>query len=345
MIEDSIKELHLIDELTTASKLIEIGFGELQNLNLENDFYFIPLQLISSGFERLMKCHICLGYFNKTKSYPDFTHLKSFGGRNGHDLLELKKYILKDYFNQFKIPVLVEDYNYLDKSEYLNNALYLLSEFGKYARYYNLDVVTASTKPSINVINHWFDFEIQIAKSNPDIYKKLDDLELQSELVHSVNREIIILLEKFTRGICRQFTIGKLGEKASQYSPILFSWIFLKDDKLGNKDYRKNTVYYKNKELKVHRRTFKDELDRRYNKNYKSKVITKEEFKEDWPFYHDSVIIECREKNWCIVTIEDKDYALNGAAVGRFKLEHVHDAGMAILGKSVYPFIDMALKL
>jgi len=46
-----------------------------------------------------------------------------------------------------------------------------------------------------------------------------------------------------------------------------------------------------------------------------------------------------------IVTIENKDYALNGAAKSRYKLEDVHEAGMAILGKSVGPFIDMALKL
>ena len=62
-------------------------------------------------------------------------------------------------------------------------------------------------------------------------------------------------------------------------------------------------------------------------------------------FYHSSVIIECREKHWCVVTIEGKDYALNGAAKMRYKLEDVHEAGMAILGRSVGPFIEMALKL
>jgi hypothetical protein len=45
------------------------------------------------------------------------------------------------------------------------------------------------------------------------------------------------------------------------------------------------------------------------------------------------------------VTIDNYDYALNGAAKGRYKIEDVHEAGMAILGKSVGPFIDMALKL
>jgi hypothetical protein len=56
-------------------------------------------------------------------------------------------------------------------------------------------------------------------------------------------------------------------------------------------------------------------------------------------------MIECRDKYWCVVTIENKDYALNGSAAGRYKLENAHDAGMAILGKSVGPFIQMAFQL
>lgn len=73
--------------------------------------------------------------------------------------------------------------------------------------------------------------------------------------------------------------------------------------------------------------------------------LKKEEFNGDWPFYHDQVIIECRAKHWCVVTIDNKDYALNGNAKGRYKLEFPHEAGMAILGKSLNPFIEMALKL
>ena len=59
----------------------------------------------------------------------------------------------------------------------------------------------------------------------------------------------------------------------------------------------------------------------------------------------DKVIIECRYKNWCIITINGHDYALNGSAKGRYKLENTHDAGMAILGKSTGDFIRLALEL
>ena len=37
--------------------------------------------------------------------------------------------------------------------------------------------------------------------------------------------------------------------------------------------------------------------------------------------------------------------SLNGAAASRYGYPFPHDAGMAILGKSIDPFIDMAFKL
>ena len=66
------QKIAIIQELETSIKLIELGLGEYQNLNKSNNFYYLPFQLISSGLERLMKCHICLGYLEKNGKYPDF---------------------------------------------------------------------------------------------------------------------------------------------------------------------------------------------------------------------------------------------------------------------------------
>ena len=46
-----------------------------------------------------------------------------------------------------------------------------------------------------------------------------------------------------------------------------------------------------------------------------------------------------------MVIIDGCDYALNGAARGRFKIDDVHGGGMAILGKSIAPFIKIAFEL
>jgi len=336
---NTIKNLCLFDEIETSSKLIQVGLGELQNINSGNDFYYLPFQLLSSGFERLMKCIICIGYFNEHQKYPDTTEIKT------HDLLKLKELILKKYFKKDSPLALKEDFEFISKDKNINQLMYLLSEFGKYARYYNLDVVTGTVTSNIDIKRMWQEYETQLFLDDKSLSKNLYDFEKQEENNRLVVAKIIILLERFIRALCRQLTLGNLGDKAKQFSGPLFDFILISDSELGNKDYRKNTTRYKTQPKKVHKRTIQDEIKRKFNQNYISKQISKQDFEEEWPFYSDTVTIECRYKHWCIITIDGYDYALNGAASGRYKLENVFDAGMAKPGISIGPFIDMALKL
>ena len=73
-----------------------------------------------------------------------------------------------------------------------------------------------------------------------------------------------------------------------------------------------------------------------------SLAVSKAEFGDEWPFRDDRVTVECRDGLFCIVNIGGYDFALNGAARSRFGLPFAHDAGVAVLGKSVGPFIEMA---
>lgn len=342
-----IQDLHLVDELTTSYKLIELGFGELQNIDAENDFYHLPFQLLASGLERLLKCHICLGYHEKHNDYPSSQFLKQCGGRGGHDLTELVQRVLADFFSTHNIPVLINDEKLLLTDTETQKLIKLLSEFGKYARYYNLDIVTAAAKPSDDVKQLWREYETQIVLARPDFVAKIHLLEYESEIRQYIQQTIIVKLEKFVRAISRQFTLGKLGQKALQFSPIYSYFItgMLLDDKLGTTDYRKKTTRYKMEERKVHKRTDSDEWERSNNPKYKCRKIRKSEYQGDWPFYAEEVIVECREKYWCIISIDGHDYALNGAAKGKYKLESVHEAGMAILGNSIAPFLTIAHEL
>lgn len=150
------KDLALYEELETSIKLIQLGFGEFQNLDMVNDFYHLPFQLISSGFERLMKCHICLGYFEIHGKYPDS---KLFKNELRHDLLKIKKHIIKNFFKTENIPELNEDFKYITEDQDLDYLVGLLSEFGKFARYHNLDVVTGVDTPSVDVNALWQEYE------------------------------------------------------------------------------------------------------------------------------------------------------------------------------------------
>ncbi len=341
MKDENLKHTYLNDELTTSIKLIKLGFGELQNLDMGNDFYYLPFQLLSSGFERLMKSYICLGYYEKEGCYPKS---KLFRNTLGHDLVKIKKHITKNYFQE-NSKALSDDLTFLKIDEDLEKLIGLLSEFGKFARYYNLNVVTGEDDPGIDIKASWEEYENSYVLNNKELLKKLANFETSSEVLDLITKKIIEKLERFTRALSRQFTLGRLGALAQQYSSSVYDFLRLKDSELGTIDYRKNTTRYEQREHRPHKRTIWDEYNRKRNKDYKSLRIAKDDFQEEWPFYSEEVIIECRQKHWCVVTIDKYDYALNGAAKGRYKIEDVHEAGMAILGKSVEPFIDIALKL
>lgn len=337
------KYFALLEEFETANKLVRLGFGELQNINLDNDFYFLPFQLLSQGFERFMKAYICVGHFKKQKVLPSFQYLKKIG----HDLEKLLADILKNYYSIDYPPVqFKQDLEFLNENKDLKELLFILSEFGKIARYYNFDFITNNSKIGINPKESWQKFENRIMPINEGMLKKLMNHDVDREIYQEISNHIIIVFEKFIASLSRQIIFNTLGQTGKQItSSSFFDYGMLYEGDFGKTDYRKNTTKYKETPKSVHKRTLSDNLKRKYNPDYKSKKITKDEYDGDWPFYVDEIIIECRQKHWCVVTIDGHDYALNGSAKGRYKLENPHDAGMAVLGKSIGDFIKIALEL
>ena len=339
--KEIIKDFALLEEIESSTKLIKLGLGELQNINLSNDFYHLPFQLLSSGFERIMKCYICLAYFKFNNKFPEHKYLKGIG----HNLLDLLKEINNKYYQTDNRVVTKEDKVFLTQNAELKELLNILSEFGKMARYYNLDIITGATKISIDPTKEWTIFENKILQANPKLYDKIMDWDLNQEVYYFISNYIIIIFEKYLGVLSRQFIFGYLGEKGKQCSGNFFDFGMIYEKDLGKTDYRKITTRYNETPKKIHKRTWLDEIERRTNPDFKSKKITKSEYGNDWPFYTDEVIVECRKKHWCVITIEGYDYALNGSAKGHYKLENPHDAGVAIGGKSIEDFIKIALEL
>lgn len=337
---ENIKYFALLEELETSNKLIKLGFGELQNINLDNDFYFLPFQLLSQGYERFMKAYVCLGHFHKHGKLPNYKYLKNLG----HDLEKLLNEIIESYYTDFNRPQFDLDNDFIRTDSDLKKLLFILSEFGKLSRYHNFDLITDNAKIGVDTKKLWEEYENTILNKND--YEKLMDFDLSHEVYQKITHHIIIVFEKFVSALSRQFIFKCLGQKGLQLSATTaFEFGLLYDKDFGEKDYRKQTTKYKETPKKIYKRTITDEVQRDINPEYKSKKIRKAEYDGEWPFYAEEVIIECRKKHWCIVTIDGFDYALNGSAQGRYKLEYPHEAGMAILGKSYSDFRDMAFKL
>jgi hypothetical protein len=334
------KYIALLEEFDTADKLIRLGFGELQNIGLNNNFYFLPFQLLSQGFERFMKAYICIGYFNKYQILPNHKYIKALG----HDLEKLLAEIKDNYFNDFKRPQFYADKDFIETNSDLKELLFILSEFGKLSRYHNFDVITDNKKIGVNTNKLWKEFENKILDTND--FNKLMDFDLSHEVYQKITNYIIIVFEKLISALSRQFIFNCLGQQGLQLSATTaFDFGMLYDDNFGKKDYRKQTTKYKETPKRLHKRTIADEIQRNTDPEFKSKKIRKCDYQGDWPFYAEEVIVECRQKHWCVVTIDGFDYALNGSAKGRYKLENPHDAGMAVLGKSISDFIKIALNL
>lgn len=335
---ETTKYFALLEELETSEKLISLGLGELQNINSSNNFYFLPFQLLSQGFERFMKAYICFGHFHKCQNLPNANHIW------GHDLEKLLQKIVDNYFFDYERHQFELDNNFIRTDTDLKELLAILSEFGKLARYYNFDLITDNAKIGINTKEKWNEFENKILDTGD--YEKLADLNLNHEVYQKISTYIIIVFERFISALSRQFIFNCLGEEAKSLSVTsFFNYGMLYEKDFGMKNYRHETTRYKERPKKEHKRTLFDEVQRRMNPKYKSKKILKSEYNENWPFYANEVIIERRESHWCIVTINGFDYALNGSAQNRYKLDNPHSAGMAILGVSLSNFISMALKL
>ncbi len=225
-------------EIDTSVKLLKKGMGDLQNIGGANDFYYAPILLLSSGYERLIKCLLCLAFMDENMNFTETPYDPK--GREGHDLdLLLKKLLAvceeKNYSSRF--PTAKVDFDLLDKDKDLRKIVSLLSGFAQGGRYYNLDIVLRGTSKYKDPTTVWQEIEMAILQTEKDLLKKLNDKDTQN-IHREINRKLIITLEKFARALSRLFTLADFGDFAKQASPLVYDYLMLTDKGLGTKDYQ-----------------------------------------------------------------------------------------------------------
>lgn len=227
----------LLEEFKTSDILIRRGLGEMQDINLGNDFFFLPFQLLSQGFERFMKAYICIGHYNKHHFFPKHTYLKSLG----HDLEKSLDCILDNHFFDYGRSQFSIDKKFISNDVDLKQFLYILSEFGKQSRYYNFDVITDNLKYNIDTKALWENVELKIL--DKDDIQKLSDPNSYHEVFHKISNFIIIIFEKFISALSRQLLFKCLGEQALNLSSaIAYKFGTLYDGDYGKKDYREKPI-------------------------------------------------------------------------------------------------------
>lgn len=332
--DDTVRFLCLLDELETSRELLKSGFGHLQEIDMGRTFYHLPHQLLASGFERLMKCYIAVVRKGRDGAYPDRKAMQSLG----HDLESLLDTICTDHYGGTKRPLVQQDLAFITTDPVLTDCVRILSLFGKMGRYYNLDVVAGAGHKPMDPRTEWEALESRVEDPIPYLG---DPEQLHRDYYPRVHSALIARMERLVRAIAMQFTLGghaDPGGDIRRLSVVYQEFRKLRDDRFGTVDYRRSVEIL---------RIDADQWIRRSEEEiaasgWPSLTVCKAEFGDDWPFRDDRATVECRDRLFYIVNIGDHDFALNGAARSRFGLPFPHDAGVAVLGKSVGPFIEMA---
>ena len=108
------QEFFIGEELLTAIRLLKCGLRELNKMDGTTDFYHLPIQLLASGFERLMKTIVCCHHLETTGEFPKRSIFPR--GKKGHDLIHLLDMITKQCYSDDyikKIPAAKNDINFL----------------------------------------------------------------------------------------------------------------------------------------------------------------------------------------------------------------------------------------
>jgi hypothetical protein len=226
------------EELLTAMRLLKTGLRELNRMDGSTDFFHLPILLLSSGFERMMKTVICCHHLETSGDYP--TRAVFPKGRRGHDLVLLLNHITRDCFSDAylgRIPAAQTDITFLRTDPKLSGIVQILSDFGQSARYYNLNVVLGEADPGPSPDDEWQRLEMEVLKEDPSWMRRIGNPR-ESDAIHSqINTALTVQCEKLARSLARLFTIGGLGSQAKQISPHTHHFLSLMDDQLGKSDY------------------------------------------------------------------------------------------------------------
>ena len=336
--DELVKFVCLFEELESSRDLIKSGFGHLQEIDMGNTFYHLPHQLMASGLERFMKCYVLLIHDGRHGSYPDNEYLK----RLGHDLQKLLKLICTDFYGGTERVWMQRELHFVTTDSVLCDCIRILSLFGQKARYYNLDMVSGVHNPPIDPKEEWTALESRVE----DVAPFLQNHEaLHRDYYPRVHSRLIARIERLVRALAMQFTLGGHEDKngtIGRLSSVYTEFRNIRDEELGTTDYRRSVHILRDRD----RRNWIERSDREIEEaGYPTRVVTREGFEGDWPFRADRVVVERRGKIFYIVNIEGFAFSLNGAARSRFDVPDPHDAGVAVLGKSVSPFMDMASAL
>lgn len=320
------------EEFNLAYKLIYKGLGEIQNISNENNFYFLPMLLLSQGIERFLKLYILAFYDTKGISLKsEEKKLKT------HNIKQLINIITEQKL--FQHPWNQDNVNYLKTDPYLQNILEIFSDFGHNGRYYNINSIL-KIEEEHKPITEWEKFETKIIPMDIAIAKLMDIPVVQKDYYNELNKKIVIILEKFLSTLSQQLKNNQLS-----YGTTLCNFQYfadLQEHRLGTKDYRLEDIP-SHKTRYPYKRNFRSCIKSIFL--YKNKTIRKSSYDKKWPFKVEKITLEQRENKYYVIIINGYEYALNGYTSTHLKLQSINRSNEILGFYSLNNFLEIAKNL
>jgi hypothetical protein len=313
--KDIQKSIAVTEEVEAAFKFIEAGLINIKSQKFALLNNHVSLQLLSSGFERLLKILILLKEKHLNNEFPSteaaYKHFKQYSNGHGIDklLAELVKY--SDSVEEMRvIPMLIDDMRYLKTNKEFKDFIEIITTFAISQRYFYIDsIILDKTNENSNPFELFksfiYEFNAGVDTTNLS-YEQEDELAIKNA---------IICIEKGVTAISRFFTHG-LGSLGRQYYGDFSNFILLKDKDLG-------TLKYAEKKVPV-QDTYQP-MDRfspiflKLQAFSKSKTLHSSDY-PDWPFLVKTVKVYFTGRRFYFAKIGTKVFALTGATSSHYEI-------------------------
>lgn len=341
--ENNTLEIEKVDaigeEIEASFNFIKEGIRMLNNQKSAILSNHVPLQLLSSGFERLAKILLLLKEKHTTGNYPIIEKKKNyfFQFDNGHGINKMiDELILYAETVQLmnEIPMVIEDLVFIKKDNRFREFLDIITDFSKQQRYYYIDTIVKKEKQENN----------SFIRFKTLIYSYSKDVDVTTmtydEEERYILKSIIITVEKGVRAISRFFTHG-LGNEGKKHYGDFGGFILMRDEDLGKLKYLAPKIDTQKDYLPLN----KTDLQFINIKTYsKTKIICSSDY-PNWPFLIDSIeVINYNNGAYCLAQIKDEVFALNGSAVGYLKIPN-YSASKYLIPKQNMDLLSIAQKL